>query len=198
MFLTKNPERYAELEQMAMLYRMKNFWYGTTITCQDDAKRIDSLPAFAQRFVSIEPMMGPVDLEAASLRKVHWIIAGAETGNRPGKTAPQKEWLEGLVGYAYKYSIPILLKDSRELREVWGNELIQEFPKGLEPMQPTYIPRCRECDHAETTAQGRRGTAYACGIGWEGVCDRGARSIPGRYTRTSPPWCPKRKEGKAE
>ena len=38
---------------------------------------------------------------------------------------------------------------------------------------------------------------YACEIGWEseGYDDRTeARHIPGRYTRSSPPWCPRRKK----
>ena len=36
----------------------------------------------------------------------------------------------------------------------------------------------------------------ACKIGWEaeGYDDRPARPVPGRYTRSSPPWCPRRKE----
>jgi len=196
-FLTKYPERYKELERVALLPHSSNFWYGTTITRLAELDRIANIPPAAHRFVSIEPIMGEIDLDSA-LEPVEWIIVGAETGNRQGKTRPYKEWLEKLVEYAHQNSIPILLKDSEELRDVWGDNLIQEFPKGLEPM-PTdnALPHCKECEHASSIKQGKRGTAYACEIGWtaEGYDDRTeARHIPGRYTRSSPPWCPRRKE----
>jgi hypothetical protein len=151
----------------------------------------------AHRFVSIEPITGEINLDLA-LEPVEWIIVGAETGNWPGKARPYKEWLGKLVEYARRKNVPILLKDSEELRDVWGDKLIQEFPKGLEPMSTdNTLPHCRECEHASSIKQGKRGTAYACEIGWtaEGYDDRTeARHIPGRYTRSSPPWCPRRKE----
>lgn len=197
MFLTKYPERYKALDQLALLPHGNNFWYGTTVTRLAELDRIASIPPAAHRFVSIEPIMGEIDLGIA-LEPVEWIIVGAETGNWPGKARPYKEWLDALVGFARRNSVPILLKDSEELRDVWGDNLIQEFPKGLEPM-PTnnVLPHCRQCEYASSIKQGKRGMAYACEIGWEseGYDDRTeARHIPGRYTRSSPPWCPRRRE----
>lgn len=196
MFLTKYPERYKELERTALLPHGNNFWYGTTVTRTDELARIDSIPSAAHRFVSIEPITSGIDLKLA-LEPVEWVIVGAETGNSPGKHRPYQAWLKDLVDYAHRNKIPILLKDSEELRDVWGDELIQEFPKGLEPM-PTdnALPHCRQCEHASSIRQGKRGTAYACEIGWGTEIHDGqteARHIPGRYTRSSPPWCPLRK-----
>lgn len=66
---------------------------------------------------------------------VDWIIVGAETGNRKkkAKSSPDLSWLRALNGYAIRNGIPILFKNSKELKAVWGadQELIQQFPDGL-------------------------------------------------------------------
>lgn len=57
--------------------------------------------------------------------------------------------------------------------------------------------RSTRCFLTWKTKATKRGMAYACEIGWEaeGYDDRTeARHIPGRYTRSSPPWCPRRKK----
>lgn len=202
LFLTKFPERYQELEHLALLPHESNFWYGTTITELSDADRITKLPAAGHRFVSVEPIHGPIDLDFIAAPQpwppVEWVIVGAETGNQKGKAAPERSWISGLAGWAHRNGVPILMKDSRELRAAMGDKLVQEFPAGLEPMpQDNSIPHCKECEHREETPQGRRGTAIACQIGWDGkggYDDRPARPVLGRYTRSSPPWCPRRKE----
>lgn len=134
LFLTKFPERYKSLDYVSLLPRADNFWYGTTVTNLNELHRIDMLPEAAHRFVSIEPIMGPIDMDLAG-QSVDWIIVGAETGNRrkKSKSSPHIDWLRGLHGYALRNGIPILFKDSKELKAVWGpdRELIQQFPDGL-------------------------------------------------------------------
>ncbi len=133
LFLTKFPERYQALDRMALLPLAANFWYGTTVTHLKELNRVDQLPEAANRFVSIEPLMSPIDLDFAR-RPVDWIIVGAETGNRRKKvkSSPDLAWVKGLAGYAHRNGVPILLKDSAELKAIWGDRaLIQEFPRGL-------------------------------------------------------------------
>lgn len=207
LFLTKFPERYMELDELALLPHESNFWYGTTVTRQRELERISYLPLSAHRFVSLEPLLEDIGLDlapklnpsgpACAIPLVEWVIVGAETGNQQSKQKPRREWLTAILDQTHKNHIPILLKDSRELRAIWGNSIPQAFPAGLEPMpQDNSIPHCKECEHREETHQGRRGTAIACQIGWEadGYHDRPARPVPGRYTRSSPPWCPRRGE----
>ena len=61
-FLTKNPARYKELQQMALLPQTSNFWYGTTLTNNADFNsRVDDLfKAFSRSrcktFISVEPL----------------------------------------------------------------------------------------------------------------------------------------------
>lgn len=99
MVLTKRPERmHALLGKWAEDgYRgAPNVWLGVSVEDQERAdKRIPWLLATpaAVRFLSCEPLLGPVDLVAAGIRydgrlnvrtgeraMLHWVIAGGESG----------------------------------------------------------------------------------------------------------------------
>lgn len=103
----------------------------------------------------------------------------------------ERDWIRNIMKAATITDIPVLLKDSAELRAVWGDDLIQDFPPELQPMpEDNSIPHCKECDQAEVEAQGKRGEKITC---------RATRQhARGRYTRSSPPWCPKRRKDNAE
>lgn len=74
----------------------RNVWMGTSVENQDNAHRIESLlsiPAHL-RFLSIEPMLGPVMLPihlAESRGSLHWIIYGGESGPKARKC--DVEWI---------------------------------------------------------------------------------------------------------
>jgi len=83
LLLTKRPECIGDLAPWQMQWP-KNIWLGTTAETQRWAEaRIPLLVQYpaAVRFVSCEPLLGPLDLRAwmrgASL---HWVIAGGESG----------------------------------------------------------------------------------------------------------------------
>ena len=191
MFLTKYPERYADLENAGKLptaSECPNFWYGTTITNPTDPY-FHHIGNRVNTFLSIEPIRG--SLEFGILNGVHWIIVGAETGNQKGKVTPRRSWIAGVVEAAYNAHIPVLLKDSAEPCAVWGDDLIQDFPPELRPMpEDNSIPHCKGCDQAEVEAQGKRGEKI--------TCKATGQHARGRYTRSSPPWCPKRRKNKTE
>ena len=132
-----------------------------------------------------------MDAGLGSFGGAEWVIVGAETGNRKGKITPERDWIRNIMKAATITDIPVLLKDSAELRAVWGDDLIQDFPPELQPMpEDNSIPHCKECDQAEVEAQGKRGEKITC---------RATRQhARGRYTRSSPPWCPKRRKDNAE
>lgn len=194
MFLTKNPRRYCDLANAGKLPAEPNFWYGTSVTRK-------GAPAFAEgvgynTFLSIEPLLEDIDPDVGSFGGVRWLIVGAMTGPGSKYHQPKREWVEKIVEAAKITRAAVFMKDS--LKPVWGDDLMRELPDGMKSMPegPGPVPHCKECEHREETPQGRRGTAIACQIGWEaeGYDDRPARPVPGRYTRSSPPWCPRRKE----
>ena len=193
MFLTKNPARYVKLAQRMELPTDKNFWYGSTVTDS-------SMPIFTSGnhncFLSVEPLLSEFEEGgAAALTDVNWIIIGAMTGPGCRKHQPERRWIETIVEEAHGVSVPVFMKDS--LAAIWGAGLIREYPPEMPKVtaKPAPLPRCKTCEHAEPVQQGKRGTSRSCVIGWtaEGYVDRGSRHIPGRYTRTSPPWCPHRR-----
>ena len=58
-FLTKNPQMYEQLARGGRLPALPNFWYGNSITSQDDAY----IPNIhANRLLSIEPLLRPLKL----------------------------------------------------------------------------------------------------------------------------------------
>lgn len=61
---------------------------------------------------------------------VDWVIIGAETGPRADKVTPERAWVEDLMDDCEEEGIPIFMKGN--LAGVWGEDLIQELPGGLQ------------------------------------------------------------------
>lgn len=132
LFLTKNPDRYDMLEDAGMITPAdKNFWLGSTVT---DMNR-DRLHwnRLLNTFMSCEPMLAPWNPAGKPNEKYRggwpkWVIFGAETGNRKGKVIPKKEWVDNAVQMCRNMGAAVFMKES--LREIMGNDFIQEFPWG--------------------------------------------------------------------
>ena len=128
LFLTKNPKRYIELCQKGLLPQEDNFCFGSSATRPSDHYSWFTDQKF-HWFLSMEPLLeefGEINPGAA---KPEWVIIGAETGNRKDKVIPRRTWIENLVDQCRLYGIPVFMKDS--LTNIWGEPLIQEFPKDL-------------------------------------------------------------------
>lgn len=127
LFLTKNVDRYVGYG----VPMNENLWYGTSITKESEMHLFNSLPAFCNIFVSIEPILEDLQANKNNLlfRQVHWVIIGAETGRRKDKVIPKRKWIEDIVIECRKNNTPIFMKSS--LADIWGEPLIQEFPTVL-------------------------------------------------------------------
>lgn len=125
LFLTKNPKRYVELSEKGVLKSSGNMWYGSTVTAMEE---YFSSEKTYNTFLSIEPMLSSVS--PSTIEGVKWIIIGAETGRRKDKIIPEKEWIERIAEDCKRRNIPLFMKSS--LAEIWGEPLIQEFPKELQ------------------------------------------------------------------
>jgi protein gp37 len=69
-----------------------NVWAGVSVENQNYVSRISDLqrvPALV-RFLSVEPMLGPVALEPLHLKNIHWVIVGGESG--PGARPMDPSW----------------------------------------------------------------------------------------------------------
>lgn len=124
LFLTKNPTRYCKIADTGWLPDGKDFWYGSTITRKGDSFFAGSVHWNA--FVSIEPLLEPLDVGIGSFDGAKWAIIGAETGSRKGKITPKREWVENIVDATQITDVKVFMKES--LREIMGGDFRQEFP----------------------------------------------------------------------
>lgn len=126
LFLTKNPERYAELSLPCDNY----LWYGTSVCKKSDIPKCKCLPLGGKKFVSIEPILEDLDIIGEPIiNYVDWVIIGAETGRRKNKVIPERKWIEDIVNECKENGTAVFMKSS--LADIWGEPLIQEFPEEL-------------------------------------------------------------------
>lgn len=122
--LTKRPENIARFD-------WRPHWVGVTAENQENAdRRVPVLASIAagKRFVSVEPMLGPVDLlysafngadSFQSMAGIDWVIAGPENGPRarPCRAA----WIHDLAKDCVIADVPFFDKRNNFNR--------REFPK---------------------------------------------------------------------
>lgn len=132
LFLTKNPKRYAEV---GVLPWTENMWYGTTITCNEDADRYLYLPDGSKTFVSMEPLRGDIAPNNGELfQRADWIIIGAETGRSRNKVVPEMDWIRKIVVEADYNAVPVFMKDS--LIPIVGEEnMRRDYPRQLKHLE---------------------------------------------------------------
>lgn len=114
-----------------------NVWFGVTVETIDNfwrARELDNISARI-KFISFEPLFVEIWNESCYSEKdfsifenwFHWVIVGKLTGIRGNVLDPKRSWIEHIVKTCRYNRTPIFLKDN--LKEIWGENLIQEFPK---------------------------------------------------------------------
>lgn len=88
MLLTKRPERMAEC--FADFPCPDNVWLG--VTAENQPRADERLRYPIVRWVSVEPMLGPIELPY--IDRLEWVVAGPETG--PGARTCKPEWIADL------------------------------------------------------------------------------------------------------
>ena len=135
---------------------LPNVWLGVTVCNQQEADEklpiLMKIPA-AKRFVSVEPMFGPVNLEAVRftfslgffgdvLRWYHlpygsksedypaldWVICGAETG--PRARPMDLQWARDLRDQCQAARVPFFFKKAGNKKPIPDDLMVREFPEG--------------------------------------------------------------------
>ena len=87
-----------------------NIWLGVSVENENYTWRIQHLQASPalMRFLSIEPLLGPMSLNANLLECIQWVIVGGESGPRarPMKT----EWVCHIRKQCERHHIPFFFK----------------------------------------------------------------------------------------
>lgn len=133
-----------------------NAWIGTSVENQDAANErvpwLVQLPAKV-RFLSMEPMIGYVDVDRwlddlsadvdgdgqTTERGIQWVIIGGESGNRARPFDP--EWGRAVVRSCAWFGVPAFVK---QMGSVWAAEHGAAHKKGGDPSEWPADLRVRE------------------------------------------------------
>jgi protein gp37 len=122
--LTKRPENMFDFFDQNRVFipaNMPNVWLGVTAENQEMADKrlpiLKEIPA-AVRFVSVEPMLGPVDLSAYG-EWLDWVIIGGESG--PKQRIIPVKYIWDLVLQCKQMDVPVFLKQMHD-----GERLVKE------------------------------------------------------------------------
>lgn len=129
--LTKRPENVLTMTTWSEFPR--NVWIGTTV---EDQRRADeripvlrSIPA-AVRFLSCEPLLGPLDL-SHHLGGIGWVIVGGESG--AGHRPLDLDHARDVRDHAHAAGVPFFFKQVGGHRPTSGGDLLdgetfKQFP----------------------------------------------------------------------
>lgn len=129
--LTKRSQRLARIAEQ--FDWPPNVWLGVTIESDRytfRARHLRKVPA-AVRFLSVEPMLGPVP--SLDLTDIHWVIAGGESGSRARPV--DVEWLRELRDQCVETGVPFFFKQWGGRTPKAGGRLLDgrewnEYPAG--------------------------------------------------------------------
>ena len=88
----------------------ENVWLGVSIENQDlviRAEHLSETPATI-KFLSVEPLIGPVKFRAPVLRKMDWVIVGGESG--PGARPMEPEWAKSVRDQCIETGVQFFFK----------------------------------------------------------------------------------------
>lgn len=97
LLLTKRPQNVKGLSRWQDDWP-ENVWLGTTVELQKRAEEL--LPVLAEipakvRFISAEPLLGPLEIDQWLGTTIDWVITGGESGPNARPASP--EWFKSLL-----------------------------------------------------------------------------------------------------
>lgn len=115
LILTKRPELVEEIAPWQINQWPHNVWLGTTVENQKYAEErlphLAKLPATV-RFISAEPLLGPLAISSWLGSTIDWVITGGESGPKARPSSPS--WFRGLLLQCMEADVPFHFKQ-------WGD-----------------------------------------------------------------------------
>jgi protein gp37 len=140
LLLTKRPENIGKAAPWRNDWPT-NIWLGTTVETQEWAERrlphLLSIPS-AVRFLSCEPLLGPIDLSPwvgkQGLNSIDWVIAGGESGalSRP----MQPIWVRSLRDFCAAHRVAFHFKQ-------WGHWIPEDQLQAYKKVTPLPVETVR-------------------------------------------------------
>ena len=107
---------------------LENVWLGVSVTDQEDADRMipELLKVPGKKWVSIEPMLGPIFLDWAldhpqrtALSQIDWVVLGCESG--PKRRPCPHEWMIDVVEQCKYAGVPVWVKQVEVPAQISAN-----------------------------------------------------------------------------
>jgi protein gp37 len=132
--LTKRPHRAAHLISRLGLPLPRQIWLGVSVENQTFANNripaLLSIPA-AVRFLSCEPLLGPLDL-TRYLPGIQWVIDGGESG--PDRRPADYDWFRSIRDQAIMSGVPYYHKQGNsrysDSDKVLDGVIWHQYPEG--------------------------------------------------------------------
>lgn len=119
LLLTKRPQNFQRFLPAAWLKNPRpNVWGMTTVESSEYLWRVEKLLAtpFHVRGLSLEPLLGPVDISSASDWGVDWVIVGGESG--PGARPMHPDWVRSTRDQCVAAGAPFFFKQWGEWSDI--------------------------------------------------------------------------------
>lgn len=131
--LTKRPERTAEMGRE--LTWTPNIWMGTSVEnarVRQRVRHLQRVPAKV-RFLSVEPLLGPIPNLALS--GIHWAIAGGESG--PGSRPMEADWVRQIRDRCVDRGVAFFFKQWGGVNKKAAGRMLDgrtwdEMPQGID------------------------------------------------------------------
>lgn len=135
--LTKRAERMAQYLQPGKLFQcgvgvyrwpMNHVWLGISAGDQATLDRrfghLMAVPATlaSVRLLSLEPLIGPIELPVAAETGIDWLIVGGESG--PNARPSSLEWVRNLRDWSVRHKVAFFFKQ-------WGNWFPDDAVPGM-------------------------------------------------------------------
>ncbi len=130
-----------------------NVMFGTSVVNQETANKlipellkVDNKYHLFNRFLSCEPLLGPIEFKKEWLEEISWIIAGGESGNSNDVRPMHPDWVrsiqkacENRTDMARPWPLPFFMKQ-------WGENLPLSQQKYIkeDPENPIKWPQSKE------------------------------------------------------
>jgi protein gp37 len=127
--LTKRSSRLRRVA--ASLDWPPNLWMGVSVEDAAQLRRVDDLRSVsaAVRFLSCEPLLGPLD--GLDLIGIGWVIAGGESG--PGHRSVDPAWVTGIRDRCAAGQVPFFFKQ-------WGGRTPKDGGRELDGSTWSQMP----------------------------------------------------------
>ncbi len=143
--LTKRPERIMECLPPDWGQGYSNVWLG--ISTENEEQFLNRITMFRHvpariKFLSIEPLIEPIDVNVTLWGQIDWVIIGGESGNDNGKYKYRHcelEWIEEIIWAFKNYAVPkkifvkqlgTYLAKKLKLKDRNGGDF-EEFPESV-------------------------------------------------------------------